>query len=113
MGTLQLNGVVKLDTVSVLLAEGELTDENFYTFVFNTNLRVFTSANHILEYPQFFDLNLHDVIQGIMLGEENPFQHFEIVYPASVLENTISPLLLHDITSPTDAPSILFTTTQR
>lgn len=113
VGTLLLNGVVKHDTVSVTLAEGELTDDNYYTFVFNTNLRVFTSPEHIITYPQYFDLNYHGVVQGILRGQENPFLRYEIIYPGSITGNTISPLLLHDITSVSDAPSVLFTTTSR
>lgn len=113
INTLLFSGVVALDSTSVVLAEGRRNDNGTYTFVFDDNIVVFLSVDHLVEYPQYSGLDFHDIMQKIILGDVNPFLSFDILYPISSTTNTLEGLVIHDLTSVTDAPSIYATTTSR
>ena len=113
INALLFSGVVALDSTSVVLAEGTRNDNGTYTFVFDDNIIAFLSIDHLVEYPQYNGLDFHDILQKIILGDVNPFLGFDVLYPISSTTNTLEGLVIHDLTSATDAPSIYATTTSR
>ncbi len=113
LNTLLLGAIVKSDSNRVIVAEGNKNDDDSYSFVFNDNIVVFLSSSHQSTYPQYVGLDFHDVLQDILLGGENPFMSYEVLYPITATSNTLEGLVLHNPTSATDAPNVYLTTTPR